>query len=330
MANYLYFCIIEKNDQIKELSFERYILVRMNISAISVPRLMVCQIVLCLAMILSLEVQAKIKRALLIGISDYNTSGQVSDSLWHNIHGANDVAILSPTLKKRGYIAESLCDKTATAKKIREALNELAKQCHSGDEVYLHFSCHGQPVEDLNGDEEDGWDEAIVPVDARKVYSREYSGNRHIIDDELNLVFEKIRKKIGREGYLVVAIDACHSGTSYRGDEEQDSVIIRGTNKGFSARGKPFVPKIDRRSKFKLKSSKDMSDVCLIEACRSYQVNCEIKENGKYYGSLSFYLNKFLEKSGFGRDSKWCDEVLRLIGADYRLIRQNAVVEISE
>lgn len=302
----------------------------MNIITINLPRLMVYQIVLCLAMMLSLEAQAKTKRALLIGISDYNTSGLVSDTLWHNIHGANDVALLSPTLKKRGYTVKSLCNRAATAKNIRELLNELVKQCNSGDEVYLHFSCHGQPVEDLNGDEEDGWDESIVPVDAGKVYSQKYSGNRHIIDDELNFVFEKIRKKIGREGYLAVAIDACHSGTSYRGDEEHDSVIMRGTNKGFSAKGKPFVPKINRRSKFKIKSSKDMSDVCLIEACRSYQVNCEIKENGKYYGSLSFYLNKILEKSGLGRDSKWCDDVVSLIGLDHRLLRQNAVVEISE
>lgn len=270
------------------------------------------------------------KRAFLIGISDYPAC-QSSELSWSPIHGVNDVELLIPTLKNHGYKITSLCNDKATAKNIRLDLNKFAESCKLGDTVYLHFSCHGQPVEDLNGDEEDGWDEAIVPIDAKKVYSKDqYVGDNHIIDDELNLVFEKIRKKIGKDGYLIVAIDACHSGTSYRGDEDQDSVIIRGTNKGFSAKGKPFVPKIDRRSKFKIQSSKDMSDGCLIEACRSYQVNCEIKENGKYYGSLSFYLNKFLEKSEFGRDSKWCDEVIRLIGSDHRLIRQNAVVEISE
>jgi hypothetical protein len=31
-----------------------------------------------------------------------------------------------------------------------------------GDIIYLHFSCHGQPFEDMNGDEADGWDESYL------------------------------------------------------------------------------------------------------------------------------------------------------------------------
>ena len=49
----------------------------------------------------------------------------------------------------------------------------------SGDIVYLHFSCHGQPVEDLDGDEKDGWDESIVPYDAwKKPISGIYDGKK--------------------------------------------------------------------------------------------------------------------------------------------------------
>ena len=55
-------------------------------------------------------------------------------------------------------------------------------QCKVGDIVYLHFSTHGQPFEDLSGDEDDGWDESIVPVDAPIEYSKgKYEGENHLI-----------------------------------------------------------------------------------------------------------------------------------------------------
>ena len=103
--------------------------------------------------------------------------------------------------------------------------------------MYVHFSGHGQPYEDLDGDEPDGWDEAIVPYDARKVYiTGEYEGVNHITDDELNGYINAIRSIIGTNGFLYVVLDACHAGSSFR--EEEEDVITRGTNKGFSASGK--------------------------------------------------------------------------------------------
>lgn len=42
---------------------------------------------------------AQNKRAFLVGISDYQSSNNNTSNSWENIHGANDVALLTPTLQ---------------------------------------------------------------------------------------------------------------------------------------------------------------------------------------------------------------------------------------
>ncbi len=270
-------------------------------------------------------IDAQKKRALLVGVSNYE-----KESGWTNIHGSNDVDLIYPTLKKQGFTIKKLTNESATAHDIRHALSSFSKSCTSGDYIYLHFSCHGQPVEDVDGDEEDGWDEALVPVDAFKVYKKgKYSGENHITDDELNGYLRAIRNKIGPKGYVYVIIDACHAGSSYRGEEIEDSTIIRGTDKGFSFSNKQYTPRIDRRGKIKIEKSPTMANICILEACRSYQVNSEIIEGGKYFGSLSFYVNKVLKETTLDKRNTWTERVALLMNRDMRLIRQNLVIETS-
>lgn len=218
-------------------------------------------------------VSAATKRALLIGISTYPKYKQ-SQLNWHNIHGANDVALISNTLKKQGFAITTLTNRQATAQAIRKAIIRLSRQTESGDLVYIHFSGHGQPFEDRDGDEADGWDESIVPYNAGLRYIKNvYEGQNHILDDELNVYITNIRKKAGVKGFVYVVIDACYSGGMSKGDEEEDSIIIRGTNVGFSRSGKPFVPRIDKRRSLKVSVVKGASKACYLEACRPYQTD---------------------------------------------------------
>ena len=105
------------------------------------------------------QAQAITKRALLVGISDYGTSINASSNQWSNIHGANDVELVSKTLKKQHFKTTIITNRNATAQRIRKELKSLSASCRNGDVVYIHLSCHGQPFEDKNGDEEDEWDE---------------------------------------------------------------------------------------------------------------------------------------------------------------------------
>ena len=271
------------------------------------------------------------KRAFLVGISNYSSNQQLADVKgWNDIHGENDVNLLVPTLKKQGFTVQKLCNREATANNIRNSLTSFSEKCKSGDIVYLHFSCHGQPFEDYDGDESDGWDEALVPFDALKEYQQgRYSGENHITDDELNTYLKTIRNRVGPKGFVYVVIDACHAGSSYRGDVDEDSVVIRGTDKGFSKSNKQYAPRIDKRGKIKVEKSANMSNICILEACRSYQVNSEIRAYEKYYGSLSYYVNKTLQSTKLDKNISWTERVTQLMNQDTCLVRQNPVIETS-
>ena len=61
-------------------------------------------LIVCFMFAVSWGIQAQTKRAFLIGISEYNTNiSHLSDDDWTNIHGANDVELLSHTLKEQNF-----------------------------------------------------------------------------------------------------------------------------------------------------------------------------------------------------------------------------------
>lgn len=286
----------------------------------------VLTIILFLAVV---PIRSATKRALLIGISDYPVYKKMDDASWGNIHGANDVLMIGNTLKAQGFNVTSLVNSNATAANIRKAFRKLLLEVKTGDVVYLHFSCHGQPFEDMDGDEEDGWDEAIVPYDAMMTYKQGvYEGANHIIDDELHTCFDNIRKTVGANGFVCVVIDACHAGNSYMGDEdEEEEIFCRGTKKGFSPNAKDFHPRVNAKGHFKIPRKQGSADIVIMEACRSYQSNYEIKKESMYYGPLSYYTNQVLSTQPLKRDLGWVKEVEKFMNNN--LTRQNMVCESS-
>lgn len=276
------------------------------------------------------QVQAQTKRALIVGISDYGNAKE-DPNKWSNISGANDVALLSPLFKQQGYKVTTLSDAQATYSGITSALEKIVKQSQKGDIVYLHFSTHGQPFEDLNGDEVDGWDEALIPVDAQMHYAKgKYEGKNHLIDDELEKYISQIRSKIGTNGQLYVVLDACHSGTSSRGDEDR----VRGVREGFTRSGKYYTPDRSKETNeyFKIPTAKGQSPVTILEACRSYQLNREVRDaaTNVWYGSLSYYIAKAMNEYEIGLSDAWIDYVKTEKSKNKKLLKQNIVIEISE
>ena len=229
------------------------------------------------------------KRAFMVGISHYDTA--LTGYQWNNINGTEDVNLLTPILKKQGFAITSLLDEQATFDNITTQLSQFLDKTKKGDIVYLHFSAHGQPVEDLNGDEEDGWDEAIIPIDAYKYYKKGvYEGKKHLLDDQLNTYVKKLRDKIGPTGFLYVVIDACHAGTQSKGYDD----TTRGTKVGFTFSNKVFKPSIQKKSHYIIETSAKQSHVLYLEACRPDQVNMEIKVADKRYGPLSYNIAQAL------------------------------------
>lgn len=82
------------------------------------------------------------------------------------------------------------------------AFNRIVAASKAGDVVFTHYSGHGGKVRDQDGDEKDGYDETLVPLD--------YQTAGQIRDDTL---FKDFVGKL-REGVFATSImDCCHSGT---------------------------------------------------------------------------------------------------------------------
>lgn len=236
-------------------------------------------IISALLVLSSVQLSAQTKRALVIGI------GEQVDKSWAKINGDKDVPLVQQMLQKVGYTdIRTLVNKQATKAGIVTAFKKLTAQCAVGDIVYIHFSGHGQQVTDVNGDEgkKDGWDEAWVPYDAYLRYDeKRYKGEKHLIDDELNILLTAIRNKIGDSGKLLVVVDACHSGDSSRGVDIDETV--RGVKDEF------IIPVKKRET-----AQKAPERWLTLSACKDYQLNQEMK-NPKA-GKLTYALYTLSEK----------------------------------
>ena len=218
------------------------------------------------------------KRALVIGL------GQQEDKNWGKINGDKDVAYVQKMLKNAGYKdVRTLINKQATKARIVSAFKSLTDRCRVGDVVYIHFSGHGQQVTDVNGDEwPDSLDESWIPYDAYLEYGEKDRGEKHLIDDEINVLLTGIKNKIGGKGKILVVVDACHSGDSSRGDEDDD-VVTRGVCNDF------VIP-----HKKKAKSKKAPERWLTLSACEDFQLNQEIKN--PQVGKLTYALYKSAQK----------------------------------
>lgn len=153
------------------------------------------------------------KRAIIIAIGDYEEA-----TGWKDISSVNDVPLIQGALSKQGF-SDFLVLKNEEADKagILKAFDEMRARCNPGDIVVVHFSSHGQQIYDNNRDEIDGYDEAIVAYGAPAEYESGYEGENHLRDEELGNKLDELRQQLGKEGDVLVLVDACHSGTATRG-----------------------------------------------------------------------------------------------------------------
>ncbi len=241
-----------------------------------------------------LTATAQVNRALLVAIDSYP-----ANSGWEKIHSTNDLKIIHPMLVTQGYSPKhikQLINEEATKKVITQSLDSLIQQSNPGDYIYIHFSGHGQLMVDDNGDETDGLDESFIPYDAQRRYKvGVYEGQNHLRDDELGEFVESFRKKIGKKGKLTVVIDACHSGTGTRKENEYK----RGTTYIFAPPNKEVYKITDKISDKPHLTGKTLAPFIIISACLPEEINYEYyhKPSGLYYGALSFAICQVMNKS---------------------------------
>ncbi|KAG1793338.1 peptidase C14, caspase domain-containing protein [Suillus plorans] len=167
------------------------------------------------------------KRASLIGI---NYKGQRCELRGCN----NDIHNILPCLINQwGYdprdIVQLIDDgyrPPPTRQNILLEMHRLASYSRAGDSMFFYFSGHGGQVRDLDGDEVDGYDEFVCPVD--------YQESGVINDDEIHEIMSLIERtqvkplaagsrltvrrviddaKSLNNSALQALFDSCHSGT---------------------------------------------------------------------------------------------------------------------
>lgn len=90
-----------------------------------------------------------------------------------------------------------------TYRNIINAYKRVISESEPGDSIFLHYSGHGTKIrDDDDGEEEDGYDEALCPVD--------YPSAGVIRDDDL---YDIIVKGVSQGVFVVSLMDCCHSGS---------------------------------------------------------------------------------------------------------------------
>lgn len=142
------------------------------------------------------------KKAVLVGINYLNDSAKLYGCI-------NDVVNVSEVLiDAYGYSSKDIVmlrdDSTNPAYKPTRAniiaqLTALVAQSGSLSEIWFHYSGHGSQVRDTTGDEADGLDEVLVPMDYRTAGM--------ITDDMLFDIVKNSKCK------TMLIFDSCHSGS---------------------------------------------------------------------------------------------------------------------
>lgn len=205
-----------------------------------------------------------------------------------------------------------------TRQNMIRAMQWLVQGAQPGDSLFFHYSGHGGQEKDLDGDEVNGFDECIYPVDFQMAGS--------IIDD---IMHDIMVRPLPPGCRLTCIFDSCHSGTAmdlpftYRAtdgglkeynvwkDSAGDGLnILTGymmNNSSMMMTGaKSLFNKVrsngnkDRIEQIK-QSKMSPADVLMFSGCKDDQTSADANEAGTFTGALSWaFLQVMSQTRGQG------------------------------
>ena len=137
------------------------------------------------------------RAALCVGIDKYPAPNTLGGCV-------NDSMAWQQSLEKLNFTVTTLHDTQATHTAITRELRALVNGASAGDVIVFQYAGHGYQLADPDGDESDGKDEALVPID--------FDSGAFVIDDEIREIFLTMREGVS----LTCFLDCCHSGTATR------------------------------------------------------------------------------------------------------------------
>ncbi|PKI83633.1 Mca1p [Malassezia vespertilionis] len=247
------------------------------------------------------------RKALLIGIN-YNgkrsqLSGCINDA--HNM--ANFIARFG------GYSRDDmviLTDQPGVNMRSTAAMNWLVHDAAPGDALFFHYSGHGGQERAVEPDEEDGYNETILPLD--------YDRAGQIPDDELHA---RMVRPLPVGCRLTALFDSCHSGTaldlpyvySTSGNVKETKVSVN-VGKGILgaamnyARGDiggmvsglfttfKSATVNNNAAEYTRQTRSSGADVIMLSGCKDSQTSADATEAGKATGAMSWAFIKVLSE----------------------------------
>lgn len=163
------------------------------------------------------------RRAVIIGINYTGQQGELSGC--HN----DAKNMMEYLVNVQGFSTDNMTvlmddgeNAVPTRDNILSAFRSLVAQSSYDDVCFVHYSGHGGKVRDDNGDEADGYDETLIPVD--------YQSNGQIRDDD---IFNCLVGPMAKGVTLTCLMDCCHSGTvldlpyTFRADGESEGMSLQ-------------------------------------------------------------------------------------------------------
>ncbi|TFK27140.1 metacaspase [Coprinopsis marcescibilis] len=254
------------------------------------------------------------KKALLIGINYTGQNGELRGCI-------NDVQNIKRFLcEKWHYKPEDmvvLTDDQSNARmrptkaNIIQAARWLVSGASPNDALFFHFSGHGGQTKDKDGDEGDGFDEVIYPVD--------FQSSGHVVDDDLH---EIMVKPLPPGCRLTAIFDSCHSGSaldlpyiySTEGKVKEPNLAAEAgqglmSAVGAYARGdmggvfksamgivKTATGSTQKADKISKDTRTSPADVISFSGCKDSQTSADTSEAGKATGAMSFAFISALSK----------------------------------
>jgi hypothetical protein len=243
------------------------------------------------------------RRALLVGISDYERGTNPEDAFGHLNTGA-DLTSFSYLLKNYYSFPEKnievLANENATQENIvSEFKRQLIDKAKPGDQIVFYYTGHGHFVVDQSGDEiTDHLDEVLVtwvPKEKQKLPRDKRHAIMYMLDDTyeelLRQLVEKMKGVDGKlVGDIVVIFDSCHSGSATRG------LLV--------PKGRPWIESIDGPlpalitkgdvASGWLSNKTELADVVFLAASRSDQLSYMMPDSAQNGSILTHYVTEFL------------------------------------
>ncbi|KAJ6440901.1 metacaspase-1 [Purpureocillium lavendulum] len=194
------------------------------------------------------------RKALLIGINYFGQRGQLRGCI-------NDVRNMTTYLAEHfGYKREDMVILTddqqnpmsqPTKQNILRAMHWLVKDARPNDSLFFHYSGHGGQTKDLDGDEPDGYDEVIYPVDFRQT--------GHITDDEMHRIMGILKEpNLAKEaGQGLLGVISSYSQGDLGGVANNIMSFFKKATSGEEAHSRALATKTSPADVIMLSGSKD-------------------------------------------------------------------------